>query len=185
MEVALIITTVVLGFTGVVMQFMNATRFLHFFHLLLGSTIGLVLLSSLDQGSSSVVFALIGISALNFVFSRWSMLRGALFRLIFPVVSVAGFIFLFQDQSIVLLEGQYVLVNKFLIAAMIIACSAFEIASLKYKLYGRLFSELGKEVTVSSILILCFEFSSHENFSYLYSVFLGYENNFLKIKLIF
>ena len=125
MEVALIITTVVLGFTGVVMQFMNATRFLHFFHLLLGSTIGLVLLSSLDQGSSSVVFALIGISALNFVFSRWSMLRGALFRLIFPVVSVAGFIFLFQDQSIVLLEGQYVLVNKFLIAAMIIACSAF------------------------------------------------------------
>ena len=51
MEVVMILTTVVLGILGLMMQYFNVNRFLDFFHLLIASSIGLILLSSLDEGS--------------------------------------------------------------------------------------------------------------------------------------
>jgi len=154
MEVVMILTTVVLGILGLMMQYFNVNRFLDFFHLLIASSIGLILLSSLDEGSGSVVFALIGICAANFVLSRLSMLRKPAVRFIVPMVSFAVFTVIFQNQSIILRDGQYMLVNVFLVGAMIITCLAFEIAVLKYKLFERLFLGVGIENTISSILIL-------------------------------
>ena len=154
MEVVMILTTVVLGILGLMMQYFNVNRFLDFFHLLIASSIGLILLSSLDEGSGSVVFALIGICAANFVLSRLSMLRKPAVRFIVPMVSFAVFTVIFQNQSIVLRDGQYMLVNVFLVGAMFITCLAFEIAVLKYKLFERLFLGVGIENTISSILIL-------------------------------
>ena len=150
----MILTTVVLGILGLMMQYFNVNRFLDFFHLLIASSIGLILLSSLDEGSGSVVFALIGICASNFVLSRLSMLRKPAVRFIVPMVSFAVFTVIFQNQSIVLRDGQYMLVNVFLVGAMFITCLAFEIAVLKYKLFERLFLGVGIENTISSILIL-------------------------------
>ena len=150
----MILTTVVLGILGLMMQYFNVNRFLDFFHLLIASSIGLILLSSLDEGSGSVVFALIGICAANFVLSRLSMLRKPAVRFIVPMVSFAVFTVIFQNQSIILRDGQYMLVNVFLVGAMFITCLAFEIAVLKYKLFERLFLGVGIENTISSILIL-------------------------------
>ena len=145
---------IVLGITSIVLQWKKQTRFVDLVHVLLFSVTTLLLSTSSDEGNTTSLFLLLSLVAINFIAAQWSVLQKKFVRIVVPLISLGAYFFFLSGQTVVFMEEEYTLVNKFLVMGTVLALIASEIGVMKMAVLRKLFDGLSEEGIQKSILLL-------------------------------
>jgi polyisoprenoid-binding protein YceI len=154
MGVFMILSFALLGVAAFVIQRRQSFNQVDALHLLFVSALAVLLKLDFDdtQAASVWTYSLIGLLAVNFLLSRWSMLRKPLIRLIPPLVSFGVLLGVFWNDSFVYLGDNFNISDKATFALPILGIIAFEAARLTTQLLNRYFGT--KETTINILLVL-------------------------------
>lgn len=92
---------------------------------------GLLFAESSAMADKPLVFGGLAVVALSFALSRLSFLRKRFVSLLVPSLAAATLVFIFKDSIVEVGGNQTQLVNKFLLASVVIALFIFEVSDLK------------------------------------------------------
>ena len=145
MNTFIIVSLIALSLTAIALQIKNDKRFVNFFGVLVFAGIVQVLASSFDPDSAFLIYSLVGLVSANFIASQVKFLQKDYVRVIVPLITVVGFLILFQGKTVNFLGADYISVNKFLVVGAILAVLGFEIGVLKLKLLKKFFDESDHE----------------------------------------
>ncbi len=154
MNMLIIASLIVLGATSILLQWKKQTRFVDLVHVLLFAVTTLLISTSNAENSSSPLYLLLGLVAINFIAAQWSVLQKKFVRAIVPLVSLGAYFFFLSGQTVVFLEEEYTLVNKFLVTATVFAVIASEIGVIKMTVLRKMFDGLSEVGIQKSILLM-------------------------------
>ena len=154
MSLFMILSFVLLGVAAFVIQRRQSFNQVDALHLLFVAAIAVFLKSDFDDSQLASVwtYSLVGLLAVNFLLSRWSVLRKPLVRLVPPLVSIGILLGMFWNDSFVYLGDNFNVSDKATIALPLLGVIAFEAARLTTALFSRYFGT--KESTVNILLLL-------------------------------
>lgn len=153
MNTFIIVSLIALSLTAIALQIKNDKRFVNFFGVLVFAGIVQVLASSFDPDSAFLIYSLVGLVSANFIASQVKFLQKDYVRVIVPLITVVGFLILFQGKTVNFLGADYISVNKFLVVGAILAVLGFEIGVLKLKLLKKFFDESDHEDLLTGLLL--------------------------------
>jgi polyisoprenoid-binding protein YceI len=154
MNTLIIVSLIALSITAIALQIKNEKRFLNFFGILIFAGIVQLLVSSFDPESAPLLYSLVGLVSVNFIASQVKFLRKDYIRVLVPLITVVGFLMVFQGKTVNFLGADYISVNKFLVAGSILAVLGYEIGVIKLKFLKKLFDESDHEDLMTGLLLL-------------------------------
>lgn len=153
MNTLIIVSLIALSLTAIALQIKNEKRFINFFGVLIFAGIVQLLAASFDPDSAFLVYSLVVLVSVNFIASQVKFLQRDYVRVIVPLLTVVGFLFVFQGNTVNFLSEDYISVNKFLVAGSILAVLGYEIGALKLKFLKSFFNELDHEDLMTGLLL--------------------------------
>ncbi|MCH2230881.1 MAG: YceI family protein [Crocinitomicaceae bacterium] len=151
MNAIVLISMITLSGVGLFLEFKRNTKLEDAFYLLLFVVISLWASAFFSDLSVSPIYGLIAMVALNYVFSKADFLVKPYVRVIVPTIMAVGYLLIFNEHVIEVIDNSYVFVNKFLVLAVFIALFGYEIALIKAKFLGKLFGDMSEQEMVKGL----------------------------------
>jgi polyisoprenoid-binding protein YceI len=156
MGILVIFSFVLLAVAAIAIQKKQRFQQVNTLHLIFFAALAILL--KLDLGntgeSNQLIYALIGVVAINFLASKWNKLRSPIFRIVAPILTFSGFLLFFSGQSFEFLDRTFHMSDKATLVLPFIGIGAMEISLLIQKQLKKVFDTNDSASNVVMVMFL-------------------------------